>query len=68
MPLYQGLRKKEQASPRTINMEVGTVRMILKWRKLWGPLADEVKMLREPKSCGKVLTPDEEARLLYESC
>ena len=62
--IYQGLRKKEQASPRTINMEVGTVRMILKWRKLWGPLADDVKMLREPKSCGKALTPDEEARLL----
>jgi integrase len=45
-------------------MEFGTVRMILKWRKLWGALADDVQMLREPKSCGQALTPDEESRLL----
>jgi integrase len=64
---YQGLRQKQDASNRTINMEVSTLRMILKAAKLWGPIADDVRMLPERKDVGRALTSDEETRLL-EAC
>ena len=64
---YKAIRKNESASNRTINMEVGTVRMILKHFKLWRAIEEDVKMLRERKDAGRALSPEEEARLL-EAC
>jgi integrase len=64
---YQGLRQKQKASNRTINMEVSTLRMILKASRLWSALADDVKMLPERKDVGRALTADEEKRL-REAC
>ena len=61
---YQLLRKGENASNRTVNMEVATLRQILKTERLWGLVANDVKMLRESVQIGKALTPDEEVRLL----
>lgn len=63
---YQSKRQNEGASNRTINMEVGTLRMILKHNRLWGKLLEqgEVKMLPERKDIGRALTRDEEGRLL----
>jgi integrase len=64
---YKSLRKDQSASNRTINMEVGTVRMILKHFRLWRAIEEDVKMLREDQSKGKALSPNEERRLL-EAC
>jgi len=64
---YQATRKDEQASNRTINMEIGTLRMILKAAKLWRAIEDDVHMLTEDKNVGRALTPDEDSRLL-EAC
>lgn len=64
---YQGIRQKEGASNRTINMEVSTLRMMMKTARLWGPISQDVRMLPERRDVGKALTPDEEKKLL-EAC
>lgn len=64
---YQGARQKEGASNRTINMEVSTLRMMMKAARLWGAVSEDVRMLPERRDVGKALTPDEEKRLL-EAC
>jgi integrase len=64
---YQGLRQKQNASNRTINMEVSTLRMIMKAAKLWSAIADDVKMLSERRDVGRALSPEEETKLL-EAC
>jgi integrase len=64
---YQGIRQKEGASNRTINMEVSTLRMMMKAARLWGEISEDVRMLPERRDVGKALTPDEEKRLL-EAC
>jgi integrase len=64
---YQGIRQKEGASNRTINMEVSTLRMMMKSARLWGPVSEDVRMLPERRDIGRALTPDEEQRLL-EAC
>jgi integrase len=61
---YQAIRQSEKASGRTINMEVSTLRMILKASKLWTRISDDVKMLPERKRVGKALSRDEQVRLL----
>jgi integrase len=61
---YQTARQREGASNRTINMEVATLRMLLKWRKVWTTIADDVRMLPERKTVGKALSKEEHARLL----
>jgi len=45
-------------------METGVMRRILKRAKLWYVLADDVKPLKEPRSIGRALTPDEKSNLL----
>lgn len=64
---YQAKRQSDGASNRTINMEVSTLRMILKSFKLWTAIADDVRMLEERADVGKALDPDEAERLL-EAC
>ena len=61
---YQVERKAAGVSGRTINLEVGLVRRILKYHKQWARLADDVKMLPERPKPARVLTPEEKARLL----
>jgi len=61
---YQGIRQKEKASNRTINMEVSTLRMMMKAARLWGTISQDVRMLSERRDVGKALTPDEEKKLL----
>lgn len=62
---YQGLRKKEGAANRTINMEVATLRLIMKRYKLWRAIEDEVHMLPEDEGeIGRALEQEEAARLL----
>jgi len=64
---YQKSRLKAGASPKTINLEVGTVRAILKRHRMWAQIQPDVTMLSIHETAGKALTEDEERRLL-ESC
>jgi hypothetical protein len=61
--VYQEDRLDAGANNRTVNMEIGTLRMILKSAKLWSALEDDVTMLTEDENIGKALTPDGESRL-----
>jgi integrase len=64
---YQGIRQKEGGSNRTINMEVSTLRMMMKAARLWGAISEDVRMLPERRDVGRALTPDEEVRL-FAAC
>ena len=65
---YKLTRKKEGAEPATINRELGCLRhmfnMAIKWKKAQGNPVREVKFLKEPKEKDRILTEEEEARLL----
>jgi integrase len=64
---YQHSRKQGGASNRTINMEIATFRMIMKFERLWANLAQDVKMLPERQDIGKALS-DEEVKRLFAAC
>lgn len=61
---YQGIRQKEGASNRTINIEVSTLRMMMKAARLWAAISEDVRMLPERHKIGKALSRAEESRLL----
>ena len=61
---YQGLRRKEGASPKTINLEVGTLRSLMRKHKLWANLQDDVTMLKAREEVGRALSADEQHRIL----
>jgi hypothetical protein len=60
---YQAARKKESASPRTINMEVGTLRAILRKHRLWANIQPDIRMLKVQQDIGRALSEDEQHRL-----
>ena len=62
--LYQGARHKEGASNRTVNIEVGLLRLVLRKAKLWHSIADDITMLKERADIGRELSDDEVFRLL----
>ena len=51
-------------SGKTINMDIGVLRLLMKRAKCWNIVADDVKMFPK-RACivGKVLTPDQKAHL-----
>jgi integrase len=61
---YQVQRKSAGASASTVNLEVGTLRAILRKQRLWANLQPDVKMLRARTDIGRALSRDEETRLL----
>jgi integrase len=61
---FQASRRKAGASPRTVNMQVGTLRAILRKHRLWTNLQPDVRMLKARKDIGRALTEDEQHRLL----
>jgi integrase len=61
---YQQKRLDEKASPRTVNLDVGTLRGILKRSGQWARLQPDVKMLPERDDVGRAITSEEEAALL----
>ena len=61
---YQRLRLKEGASPRTVNIEIGLVRQILRKYRLWANIQPDVRMLREREDVGRALTEHEQTRLI----
>jgi len=63
---YQASRQDEGASPKTVNLEVGTIRAILRKNRLWANLQPDVKMLRVLDDVGQAITREQETRLLEE--
>ncbi len=61
---YREWRAEQGVGPTIINMEVGVLRRILKRAKRWHTMADEIKPLKEPRTIGRALSPDEKALLL----
>lgn len=60
---YVQRRKAERIGNRTLNIEVGVLRRILKQFKLWHLVGDGYKPLPEPKDVGRALSPEQELRL-----
>lgn len=61
---YQKARLSEGAAPKTINLEVGTLRAVLRRYGLWTYLRPDVRMFPAHEECGYALTPLEEEALL----
>lgn len=61
---YQEARMQRGASPATVNLEIGTLRAILKRSGHWARLQPEVKMLKVRDDVGRAITPEEENALL----
>jgi integrase len=61
---YQRARLKEHASNRSVNIEVGLLRLVLRKAKLWSNIQDDVHMLKERRDIGRALSADESMRLL----
>jgi integrase len=70
---YKKKRQDEGAEPATINREVGCLRTMLNKALSWGRLQrlsfgfgkkKDVKFLKEPKGRKRILSPEEEVRLL----
>jgi integrase len=61
---YQQKRVDEEASPKTVNLEIGTLRAILKRFGQWARLQPEVKMLATRDDIGRAISPEEESALL----
>jgi integrase len=61
---YQGERTKAGASPKTVNLEVGTLRAILRKYRLWAAIQPDVRMLRVSNDIGVAICREDEARLL----
>lgn len=64
---YQAERKKEGASPRTVNLEVGALRAILRKHRIWANIQPDVRMLKVRGEVGRALTDDEIHRL-FTAC
>jgi integrase len=61
---YQAARLEKGAAPKTVNLEVGTLRAILRKNRLWAAIQPDVKMLRVREDVGRAISRDEEAALL----
>jgi len=63
---YQSARLREKAAPKTVNLEVGTLRAILRKHRLWANIQPDITMLRVRDDVGRALSPTEEKALLRE--
>lgn len=61
---YQKARLSEKASPKTVNLEIGTVRAILRRNRLWANMQPDVKMLPTRDDIGRAISEEEEKHLL----
>src|SRR3984957_16633294 len=61
---YQQKRVDSGASPKTVNLEIGTLRAILKRSGQWARLQPQVKMLATRDDVGRAITPEEQSALL----
>jgi integrase len=58
---------RANAQVKTVNLEVGTLRAILRKNRLWASIQPDVRMLRASESVGRAISREEEASLL-EAC
>lgn len=63
---YQTKRLEESASNRTVNIEVGMLRQIMRKYGAWARIQADVTMLPERQDVGCALTPEQETMLLLE--
>jgi len=71
---YKKTRKDEEAEPATINRELGCLRHMFNMAVAWGKAQNypfgfgknKVKFLKEPKGKNRILSEEEEARLLEQ--
>src|SRR5215469_16472890 len=63
---YQSGRLRQDAAPKTINLEIGTLRAIFRKNRLWASIQPDVSMLRVRDNAGLALSQDEEKVLLRE--
>jgi len=61
---YQIRRLATGLSARTINIEIGALRTVLKAHRLWAPMADAIEMLRERKDVGRAVSYEDERKLI----
>lgn len=61
---YQAERLEKGAAPKTVNLEVGTLRAILRKNRLWASIQPDVRMLRAREDVGRAISRDEEDALL----
>src|SRR5262249_20343529 len=52
------------ASPKTINLEIGTLRAILRRYRVWATIQPDIKMLPVMTDVGRAISPEEEESLL----
>lgn len=64
---YQAGRLEQGAAPKTVNLEVGTLRAILRKNRLWATIQPDVRMLRAREDAGRAISREEEDALL-EAC
>jgi integrase len=63
---YQQKRLQKGAAPKTINLEVGTLRAIIKRNGAWSKLQGDVRMLPAQEEVGRAISAVEEQILLRE--
>src|SRR5262245_37580096 len=63
---YQQKRLEQKASPKTVNLEIGTLRAILRRNRLWAAIQPDVRMLPTRDDIGRAVTLEEETKLLAE--
>jgi integrase len=61
---YQKTRLKAGAAPKTVNLEVGTLRAVLRRHRLWANMQPDVTMLAVREEVGIALTAEQEKGLL----
>ncbi len=61
---YQQKRIDADGSPKTVNLEIGTLRAILKRFGHWARLQPNVNMLATRDDIGRAITPEEESALI----
>ena len=61
---FQTRRKRDGVSNRTVNLEMGVLRSILRRYRMWEAIAADVDFLKESASPGRALTQEEETALL----
>lgn len=61
---YQRSRLQSGAQGRTVNIEISTLRQVLKASDMWLSFVGKVRMLRERHDIAKALTPEQERTLL----
>ncbi len=61
---YQQARLVEGAAAKSINLEVGTLRAVLRHFRVWADLQPDIRMLPTTETVGRALSTEEERRLL----